>query len=56
MRVCERHPERKVNVILRNLQDGSEFDHCRECYDEFTKWLGERPVQKPAENKKEKKS
>jgi hypothetical protein len=43
MRHCERHPDRKINHILRNLNDGSEYDLCKECFEEFTEWLGEHP-------------
>jgi len=51
MRHCERHPDKKITSILRNLNDGSEYDLCKNCFEEFTIWLGEQPQQK-AEKKR----
>ncbi len=52
MRICERKDGKPVKAILRNLNDGSEYDLCKECLEEFTEWLSARPrEQKPAEKK-----
>lgn len=55
MRVCERHPDKKNVQIIRNLHDGTEFDLCPECYEEFIEWFNKKPVQKPTDKKGDKK-
>ena len=50
MKVCDRDRKLVTNT-LRNLQDGSEFDFCRDCYQEFLAFTQEQPKQRPADKK-----
>lgn len=54
-RICDRHKAddaKPVAIILRNLQDGSEFDFCKDCYGAFLEFAKGWTEQKPKAEKK----
>ena len=55
MMVCDRckNPEAKAVLLLRDSKDGTQYDLCQECKEEFEKFLTPIEPRKPGRPRKD---
>ncbi len=55
MKICDRckNTENRASMMLQDVKEGTEYDFCPECQEEFLKFLNPPEARKPGRPRKD---